>query len=75
MHWYLLQRYVHCLTGKWHLTCSEDGESLSKSNKKHIKTDKEEQASDSDNSNISPPNSPKEFKDSSFRYSILINSH
>ncbi|RWS24845.1 lysine-specific demethylase 2A-like protein [Leptotrombidium deliense] len=30
--WYVLQRYVYCLTGKNHLTCNEDGTPLSESN-------------------------------------------
>ncbi|KAG1701334.1 Lysine-specific demethylase 2B [Nymphon striatum] len=69
MHWYLLQRYVYCLTGKWHLTCNEDGEASSKSGKKHLKVEKEEQASEESDNSITPPNSPKEFKESSFRES------
>ena len=28
LHWYLLERYVHCLTGKTHLTCKEDGSKI-----------------------------------------------
>lgn len=46
MHWYALERYVNCLTGKSHLSCLEDGKQIPESKLEKLRDPK---------SNLGPP--------------------
>jgi F-box/leucine-rich repeat protein 10/11 len=53
--WYLLQRYVHCLTGKTHLSCHEDGSPIPESESDNVSPFNKQVASSSLSASSSSP--------------------